>query len=94
MGTDLVIHLCGMIIVGIQQQTAECIHRMLFIVLGMVGQCLGKRNVTKGLRKRQQKGVFTGFSTGQNIFHNVPFAIQTLLAGRAGRRIVSDMIFC
>ena len=94
MGADLVIHLCGMIVVGVQQQAAERIHRMLFIVLGVIGQCLGQRNVTKGLRKCQQKGVFTGFSTGQNVFHNVPFAIQTLPAGRTGRRIVSDMIFC
>ena len=94
MGADLVIHLCGMIVVGVQQQTAEGVHGMLLVVLSVVGQCLGQRNVTKGLRKCQQKGVFTGFSTGQNVFHNVPFAIQTLPAGRTGRRIVSDMIFC
>ena len=76
------------------QQLAEAIHRVLFVVFRMVGQSLCQRDVAKGLRKCQQKGVFTGFSTGQNVFHNVPFAIQTLPAGRTGRRIVSDMTFC
>ena len=30
MGADLVIHLCGMVVISIQQQLAEAIHRVLF----------------------------------------------------------------
>ena len=86
MSADLVIHLCGMVVISIQQQLAEAIHRVLFVVFCMVGQSLCQRDVAKGLRKCQQKCILASFSTGQNVFHNIPFITGALPAGKPRQR--------
>ena len=77
MCADLVVHFGRMIVVCIQQMLAEAIHRMPFIIFFVVDDGFCQRDITKGLRKCQQKCIFAGFSTGQNIFHNVPLATRT-----------------
>ena len=42
---------------------------------GIDRQSLCQRDVAKGLRKCQQKCILASFSTGQNVFHNIPFII-------------------
>ena len=86
MCTDLIIHLGRMIVVCVQQMLAETIHRVLFIVFFMAGNGLCQRDITKGLRKCQQKCILACFSTGQNIFHNVPLAARSL-SGQSTERI-------
>ena len=72
MGADEVVHLGGVLVVGPQQTLSEHIHGVLFVALVVVVQRLLQGDVTKGLRKCQQKCIFACFTAGQNIFHNVP----------------------
>ena len=69
MAADEVIHFRGVVVVSVQKPLAEHIHRVLF-VFRVVEQSLLQGDVTKGLRKSQQKRIFAGFTTGQNIFHS------------------------
>ena len=73
MGADLVIDLRRVIVVGIQQHPAECVQRMVGIVFFVAGQRFSQRDIAEGLGESQQKGILAGFSTGQNVFHNIPF---------------------
>ena len=74
MVTDEVVHLSRVAVVSAQQALTEHIHRMLFVALCVVIECFFQSDITKGLRKCQQKGVFAGFTTGQNFIHNIPLA--------------------
>ena len=86
MVTDEVVHLCRVAVIGTQQALAEHIHRALFPTLVVCIQCFLQGHITKGLGKSQQERILTGFTTGQNIFHNLPLLLFIPVPQPQGRQ--------
>ena len=86
MVTDEVVHLCRVAVIGTQQALAEHIHRALFPTLVVRFQCFLQGHITKGLGKSQQERILTGFTTGQNIFHNLPLLLFIPVPQPQGRQ--------